>query len=855
LAVSDPAIYFSQAIAVDAAGDLYVATANGLNRYAYANGAYSAGTSLTSFTAAGVGAAMGPDGTLYLIAGTGSAIDKYVRTSTPALTFASTDDGTTSAAQSVVVENDGNAALLPAAVAASSSFTVVAGSGSPTDCLLAGTVATGANCNLSVAFAPTGTQNGTVTGTAALTDNNLNGINVAQTVQLSGTAAAAPTVTGISPASGQASGGTSVMITGTFFTGATAVSFGTSAAASFTVNSATSITAVSPAGAGTVDVTVTTPTGTSAPTSGDQFLYTGTQAISFTPPSSVTFGVATITLTATGGASGNPVTFTVVSGPGSLSGNTLTVTGAGNIMIAANQAGSSTYAAAATVTATILVNKATPTLSWATPTPITYGTPLSSTQLNATASVAGTSFVYSPSSGVLPAGPQTLSVTFTPTDTADYNAATATVTLTVNKATPTLSWATPAPISPGTALSSTQLNATSSVAGTFVYTPAAGSMPATGTDTLSVIFTPTDATDYTTATATVQLAVGKATPAIVWATPAPIIYGTALSTAQLDATANVPGSFVYVPTLGTKPAPGTVTLSVTFTPTDSADYATATANVPLSVTQATPAVLLTTSSNPVLFESSLVLTATVTSPAGSPTGSVTFLDGSTVLGTGIVVNGAVSLTTANLAVGTHALTALYSGDGDFLSQTSATLAQIVNDFSLSLSSSNGSPQTTGPGGAAYFYFMLNPGSGAALAAPVSFTVTGLPAGAVATFNPQVVPAGSGTTSVGLTVQVPNQVAALRRPSGLDRRLAPLMVALLLLPFGRKTRHRSRRMRRLGCVLLLAATGLASSAALAGCGAGYIDRTQQQTYTLTVTATAGNLSRSTTVTLNVEDLLR
>ena len=74
-----------------------------------------------------------------------------------------------------------------------------------------------------------------------------------------------------------------------------------------------------------------------------------------------------------------------------------------------------------------------------------------------------------------------------------------------------------------------------SVPGSFVYSPAVGTIPAAGTDTLSVTFTPTDTTDYTSATATVSLAVGKATPAIAWATPAAITYGTALSAAQLNA--------------------------------------------------------------------------------------------------------------------------------------------------------------------------------------------------------------------------------------------------------------------------------------------------------------------------------
>ncbi len=88
--------------------------------------------------------------------------------------------------------------------------------------------------------------------------------------------AAAPTVTSVSPSSGPAAGATTVTVTGTGFTGATAVDFGATPAASFTVNSDTSITATSPAatGAGPVDVAVTTPAGTSTTSSADQFSYT-----------------------------------------------------------------------------------------------------------------------------------------------------------------------------------------------------------------------------------------------------------------------------------------------------------------------------------------------------------------------------------------------------------------------------------------------------------------------------------------------------------------------------------------------------------------------------------------------------
>ncbi len=195
--------------------------------------------------------------------------------------------------------------------------------------------------------------------------------------------------------------------------------------------------------------------------------------------------------------------------------------------------------------------------------------------------------MYTPAAGsLLTAGTDTLSVTFTPTDTTNYTTATKTVQLTVNQATPVITSTNPAAIVYGTALGVAQLNATASVPGAMVYTPAAGSIPTAGTDTLMVTFTPTDTTNYTTATKTVQLTVNQATPVITWANPASIVYGTALSSIQLDATASVPGSFVYAPAAGTEFMVGLQQLSVTFTPTDLANYTSATKTVSLNVTQA-----------------------------------------------------------------------------------------------------------------------------------------------------------------------------------------------------------------------------------------------------------------------------
>ncbi len=84
--------------------------------------------------------------------------------------------------------------------------------------------------------------------------------------------------------------------------------------------------------------------------------------------------------------------------------------------------------------------------------------------------------------------------------------------------------------------------------------------------------------------------ISPVTPVITWAAPAAVAYGTALTATQLDATASVPGAFVYTPPLGTMLAVGSQMLSVTFTPTDTTDYTTAAAKVTLMVNAAAPTI-------------------------------------------------------------------------------------------------------------------------------------------------------------------------------------------------------------------------------------------------------------------------
>ena len=155
----------------------------------------------------------------------------------------------------------------------------------------------------------------------------------------------------------------------------------------------------------------------------------------------------------------------------------------------------------------IIVTKATPVITWSNPANILYGTPLSGTQLNASASTPGT-FTYNPASGtVLNAGTHTLHVDFVPTDTVNYANASKDVSVTVTKAAPVITWANPADIDQGTPLGDTQLNATANVPGAFTYTPAAGTSLSTGTHTLHVDFVPTDTANYTNASKEVSITV------------------------------------------------------------------------------------------------------------------------------------------------------------------------------------------------------------------------------------------------------------------------------------------------------------------------------------------------------------
>ncbi|MGO8870979.1 MAG: putative Ig domain-containing protein [Acidimicrobiales bacterium] len=140
----------------------------------------------------------------------------------------------------------------------------------------------------------------TETGAFPIVFTAANGIGADATQDFTLSVGAAPTVTGVTPSSGPAAGGTTVTIAGTNLSGATSVKFGTATAA-IVSDTATSITATSPAGTDTVDVTVTTPGGASSTSPADHFTYQVAPAITSAGSTTFTEGSAgSFTVTATG---------------------------------------------------------------------------------------------------------------------------------------------------------------------------------------------------------------------------------------------------------------------------------------------------------------------------------------------------------------------------------------------------------------------------------------------------------------------------------------------------------------------------------------------------------------------------
>ncbi|WP_124983141.1 putative Ig domain-containing protein [Ralstonia solanacearum] len=306
-----------------------------------------------------------------------------------------------------------------------------------------------------------------------------------------------PTVTGISPSSGSTSGGTSVTVTGTGFTGATAVKFGSTNASSFTVNSATSITATSPAGsAGTVDLTVTTSGGTSATSAADHFTYVAPPTANASS-ATVAHGSSSnaVTLNITGGTPTSVAVSTAAShGTATASGTSITYTPT------ASYSGTDTFAYTATnaggtsapATVTITVSNATVSYSPSAPAGGTVGTAYS--QSVASASGGTSPYTYALASGSLPPGLSlstggtlsgtptssgsfsfAITATDSSTGTGPFSATSGTLSLTVSAPTVTLSPSSLTSATVGAA--SSQSVSASGGTSPYTYAITAGALP------------------------------------------------------------------------------------------------------------------------------------------------------------------------------------------------------------------------------------------------------------------------------------------------------------------------------------------------------------------------------------------
>lgn len=264
-------------------------------------------------------------------------------------------------------------------------------------------------------------------------------------------------------------------------------------------------------------------------------------------------------------------------------------------------------------------------------------------------------------------------------------------------------------------------------------------------------------------------------------------------------------------------------------------------------------VALSASPNPATTGQSVTLSATVAvTAAGTPSGSVTFSDGSTSLGTQTLsAQGTASLSIATLAAGTHAVTARYGGDATFAASSSSAVQLVINaapDFAIAADPGSGSVAS---GASATVGLTITPTGG--FTGSVDLSCSGLPAAATCSFSPASVDVTSGAATSTLTIgtQLRSASLSLRRP---DLPLLALIFAPLLIR--RRQCHPTNRSRRLAgpqlgfialCGMMMASCGGGGSH---NAGPPSATGTPAGSYTITVTATSGSTSRTVNYTLTV-----
>jgi hypothetical protein len=308
----------------------------------------------------------------------------------------------------------------------------------------------------------------------------------------------------------------------------------------------------------------------------------------------------------------------------------------------------------------VTVNKATPTITTQpAATAITYGQTLASSSLSGGVGSGAGAFTFTVPSTSPSTGTALQGVTFTPTDTVNYNTVSCTVSVTVGKATPTVTSVTATGITYGAALSSSTLSGVKSTPGALAFTVPA-TLPTAGTDNHAWTFTPTDAVNYTTAIGTVNVTVNKATPTITTQPAASAItYGQTLASSTLiGGMGSVAGAFAFTTPI-TAPSVGTTSQEYTYTPTDSINYKTVIGAVNVVVNKATPMVMTQPVASAITYGKTLAL-STLSGGMGSVPGAFTFTTPSTMPSAGNTLQGytftPTDLTNYNTVMGMVSLT-------------------------------------------------------------------------------------------------------------------------------------------------------------------------------------------------------
>ena len=274
----------------------------------------------------------------------------------------------------------------------------------------------------------------------------------------------------------------------------------------------------------------------------------------------------------------------------------------------------------------------------------------------------------------------------------------------------------------------------------------------------------------------------------------------------------------------------------------------------LTVTQDATATTLTGTPNPAAVGTTVTFSAAVASSATAtaPTGTITFYNGTTSLEqVGLDTQGRASLSTSSLAIGTHAITASYSGDPNFTASNSGvfqeTITPFIGDFTLSVAPSALSVYT-GQSGTATVTATAQGGFNYNLA----LSCAGLPAGTACNFQPATITGGNGAASLTIQTSAPQAQSSRATPAttNLKRGGTVAVLACVLFFFV------PRRWRR--GLFLIIVLGWAATA-FTGCGdpGSLVPGTPPGTYTITVTAQTTNsgqqLSHSTVITLIVKSL--